>query len=56
MTISQLNAISYSFSRARQERRIKFIVVHEGNLEQFYKSKYKSLFWYICHNYQQRIY
>ena len=56
MTKSQLNAISYSYSKARQERQIKFIIEHEGSLEQFGKSKYKSLHWYIFNKYQQRVY
>lgn len=56
MKKSQLNAISYAYSRQAREHRIAFLIEHEGSLQGYQKSKYKSLFWYILAKYQKRIY
>lgn len=56
MKKSQLNAISYAYSRQAREHRIAFLIEQEGSLKDFQKSKYKSLYWYIFAKYQKRIY
>lgn len=56
MTKSQLNAISYAKQAARRNRQIKFIVEHDGSLDKFHASKYKSMLWYILATYNVRVY
>lgn len=56
MKKSQLNAISYAYSKRAKEKRRKFIIEREGNLQAFEESKYKSEFWYILHKYNTNIY
>lgn len=47
MKKSQLNAISYAIQKRENANREKFIIEKEGSLDNFNKSGYKSLIWYI---------
>lgn len=47
MKKSQLNAISYSIQKRENAKREKFIIEHEGSLDNFNKSGYKTLIGYI---------
>lgn len=51
MKRSQLNAISYAVQKRENDKREKFIIEREGSLENFNKSGYKSLIWYIKSKY-----
>lgn len=51
MKRSQLNAISYAIQKRENARREKFLIEKEGSLEEFNKSGYKSLVWYIKSKY-----
>lgn len=46
---SQLNAISYAYSRKRKEAQRSFIIEKEGSLKEFLsQKKYKSMRGYIA--------
>lgn len=47
MKRNQLNAISYTIQKRKNAKREKFIIEKEGSLDEFNKSGYKSLIWYI---------
>lgn len=55
MTTKQKRAISYAVSAQKRKRREAFIIEKEGDLSQFEKSKYKSLYWYIWSKYEKSI-
>ena len=55
MTTKQKRAISYAVSAQKNKRREAFIIEKEGDLSQFKKSKYKSLYWYIWSKYEKKI-
>lgn len=54
--LSQLRAISYSYSQRAKANRRAFIIEREGSLAEFEKSRYKSEYWYIRAKYGERIY
>lgn len=51
MKRSQLNAISYAIQKRENVRREKFLIEKEGSLDEFNKSGYKTLVWYIKSKY-----
>lgn len=56
MKLSQKRAISYAYSTRARERRQKFIIEKDGNLDEFRKSKYKTELGYIKKKYSWEIY
>lgn len=56
MTNKQKRAIGYAMRERAQKRRAAFIIEHEGNLDGFKNSKYKSMLYYIAHKYGIKIY
>ena len=56
MKNSQKLAISYAIRKKNLKKAEQFIIEKEGNLNEFKKSKYKSMFYYILNKYGVRIY
>ena len=56
MKIRQKRAIGYAIRERANRRREAFIIEREGSLDEFKKSGYKTLTWYIKSKFNTNIY